>query len=334
MQAAGARQHLVDRPVVERGPQPAEPLLGGIRVRPLGSAGDRQQRLLRLDQAEVHRSREEAVEDQELGHVPPRDGPVLLAIHLQGAGAFEHGRPPHGVAPRRLRGGLRRRRPDPGRRPRARGRGFDAHRRLQKEGLHVEHAAGLVGPLREPPQAAEVPGLAVRHRGVGHAGDQLAGPLHLLEKLAGMRPAAIPPRRRLDLQMGLVDLLPHRGADHVADGAGILAGGAQAAGDRVGIGRVEGQKRDHVGLVGLAVPEPEVGLVAEGAHQGVPEPRLADRSLEREIERRLDRPGHVFGPLDLAVHPVDAVGYPREHGLVTFPCGRPRCPCCRLPARS
>jgi hypothetical protein len=108
--------------------------------------------------------------------------------------------------------------------------------------FNIEHAAGLVGPLDKPPQPAEMPALAMRHRGVGHAGDQLARPLQLVEKLPRVEPAAIPLGRRLDVEVNLVDLLPHRRTDHVADGAGILPGGVEAAGDRVGIGGIEGQK--------------------------------------------------------------------------------------------
>jgi hypothetical protein len=47
--------------------------------------------------------------------------------------------------------------------------------RRPEEVLHVEHPRRLVGALDEPAEPGEVPGLAVRHRRVGDAGDQLAG---------------------------------------------------------------------------------------------------------------------------------------------------------------
>ena len=179
--------------------------------------------------------------------------------------------------------------------------------------LHVEHAAGLVGPLDEPPHPREVPGLPVRHGGVGDAGDQLAGPLHLVEEFTGIARLAaagrLPPRH----EVALVDFLPHRRADHVADRAGILPGRLQAAVDRVGVLLVVGEEFDHPRLVRQPVTVPEVGLVAEREHQRVPEPSVADRPLEREIERGLGGPRDVLGPLDLAVHPVDAFGDAGEH---------------------
>ena len=43
--------------------------------------------------------------------------------------------------------------------------------------LHVEDARGLVGTLQQAAHAGEVPGLAVRHRGVGDALQQVARPV-------------------------------------------------------------------------------------------------------------------------------------------------------------
>ena len=90
--SAGLRvaEDLVDVGVVERGPEPAELPFGRGRVGPLRAAGDRQERFLRLHQAEVHRPREGPVEDEEADGVLARHRPILLAVHLQGTGTLEH----------------------------------------------------------------------------------------------------------------------------------------------------------------------------------------------------------------------------------------------------
>ena len=124
--------------------------------------------------------------------------------------------------------------------------------------LDVEKPACLVGPFEEPAHAGEVPGLAMRHRAVGGAGDELAGPLDLVDELA--RVGEIGPGRRgaADGEIALVDLLPHRGADHVAHRAGILPGRLEAAVDGIGIGGIEGEEVEDAGLIGQAVAIPEV----------------------------------------------------------------------------
>ena len=59
--------------------------------------------------------------------------------------------------------------------------------RQQEEVLHVEDARGLVGALEQAAEAAEVPGLAVRHGGVGDAGEQVARQLDLAEEVVRRR---------------------------------------------------------------------------------------------------------------------------------------------------
>ena len=157
----------------------------------------------------------------------------------------------------------------------------------------------------------------MRHRAVGGAGDELAGPLDFVDELT--RIGEVSPGRRgaADGEIALVDLLPHRGADHVAHRAGVLPGGLKTAVDRVGVGGIEGEEVEDARLIGQAVAGPEVGLIAEGTDQSIPQPPRLDRPVELQAERRLDRPGDILGPLDLAVHPEDAVGDAGEHA--TFP---------------
>jgi hypothetical protein len=71
------------------------------------------------------------------------------------------------------------------------------------------------------------------------------------------------------------------------------------------------------------MPGPEIGLIAEGAHQRIPEPPVIDGSFECEVERCFCRPGDIFRPLNLAVHPVNAIGHAGEHEAPFRSCRRP-----------
>ena len=119
-------------------------------------------------QAVLDRARELRLEQQELDDAFGRDAPVTLPVHLERAGRAQHGGPLDVVG----------RRADVG-------RGGQ-----QEEVLHVEDARRLVGALQHAAEPAEVPALAVGHRGVGHAGEQMAGQLDRREQILRVGPAS------------------------------------------------------------------------------------------------------------------------------------------------
>ena len=222
---------------------------------------------------------------------------MLFAIHFKCAGALKHARPVDG--PREFVVGIL-------------SVGFCVGRHQlrgrSKEMLDIEHTAGLVGPLDQPAHPREVPGLAVGHRGVGRTGDQLTGPLHFREKLQRIFQLPTAATGPADFEIKAVDLLPHRRADHLSDGAGVFASMCQTVDDRVGILTIEGEKLDHVRLIRQPVPLPEVGLVAKRADQAVPETARMHRALNGHVERCFCGPRNVFRTLNLAIHPINRFG--------------------------
>ena len=105
---------------------------------------------------------------QELDDAIGRDAPVTLPVHLERAGRAQHGGPLDVV-----------------------GRRADVGRGGQQEKvLHVEDARGLVGALQHAAEPAEVPALVVGHRGVGHAGEQMAGHPDRREQILRVGPAS------------------------------------------------------------------------------------------------------------------------------------------------
>ena len=108
--------------------------------------------------------------------------------------------------------------------------------RQQDEVLHVEDARRLVGPLEHAgPSWQKCQASPCVIVASVTPDEQLAGQLDLVEELVriverGRRRAAV-----ADHQVELVDLLPHLGRDDLAHGAGVLARGAQAGEDRIGV---------------------------------------------------------------------------------------------------
>ena len=178
-----------------------------------------------------------------------------------------------------------------------------------------------------------MPGLAVRHRGVGRADQQVAGPLDLREELVVAGRAR--PHRVADQQVEPVELLPHVGRDDLAGRAGVFAGARQAGEDRVGVLLVERQKLQDVLARGLAVAREKRLVVARGIDQRRPLVGQLLAQVEREIVIDVDEPGHVLGPLDVSRHPEDRVRHSAQHrqrSLHAVPAGvRSRRAALRLP---
>ena len=221
-----ARDHVLGLRVRQLGPQLAQPLLGRIAEAARVRAGNRVQRFVGPRQAVQHGPRKLAVEHQEIHHVHRRNPAVPLAIHFQRAGRPQQGQPLDVVERRADVGQLGQ----------------------QDEVLHVENARRLVGPLEHAAQLAEVPGLAVRHRGVGDAQELLAGNVHPLEKRVRIVEHFVERAAVADHQVELVDVLPHLGGNDLAHAAGVLAGRPQAGQNRIRILGVERQELDDAFL--------------------------------------------------------------------------------------
>jgi hypothetical protein len=89
----------------------------------------------------------------------------------------------------------------------------------------------------------------------------------VVEALVLIQPAGIP-RGRVDHQVQAVQLEPHLGGNDLADAPGILARGAQAGEDGVGILGVESEEFDNVALGGNPITFAKLRLVARDGHRG------------------------------------------------------------------
>ena len=123
----------------------------------------------------------------------------------------------------------------------------------------------------------------------------------------------LPVCRGIHPQVELVELLPHLRRDDLAHRAGVLARRPQAGADRVDVLLIEGEELDDVLLRRRAVPFRELLRVAGGGHERLPLLRGAGGQVEHEVQIHLDEPRDVLRALDVAAHPVDRIGHPREH---------------------
>ena len=153
----------------------------------------------------------------------------------------------------------------------------------------------------------------------------------------------------VDLQIQPVQLLPHFRAALFAHLAQIFAGGRHAGKNRGCIGAVEGQDVSQRGRVDLAILRSrnlrgfEQAQPASGAGFG--------RLVEAKLQVNVDQTGRMFGALQVAAHPVQAVRDSGKHGcsspvvhalVFTYEAitrefvmrAAPRYLCCRRPATS
>ena len=175
-------------------------------------------------QAVPHAAREVGVEQQELDDPVGADSAVALAVHFERAGAAEYRGPVDVVEA----GGV-------GARP-----GRDVV-------LYVEDAGGLIGPLDESAEFDEVPRLVAGHGCAGDSAEKVAGLFDLsVEGLRRLLADGALGRLVLKAQVEAIELLPHLRRDDLADGAGVLAGRAEAGEDGVAVAGVEAQEPDGV----------------------------------------------------------------------------------------
>ena len=131
-----------------------------------------------------------------------------------------------------------------------------------------------------------------------------------------------------DLVKQAVQPLPLVRADLFAYLARVLAGRGHAGGDRRTVARIEGKDLRH--LVSIAAPG-QVGRIAQ-RRQNPPPAAVRARGglIQHQVQIHVEQAGGVLGPLQVAAHPVQAVGDAREHGCISDSIGsEPRYLCCR-----
>src|SRR5581483_8238843 len=220
---------------------------------------------------------------------------VAFPVHFKGAGRAEHGGPLDFIE----------------------GRADIGHGAQQNEIFDVENAGGFVGALELATEAAEVPAFAVGHGGVRQAHEEVAGQLHLIEEIVRRLDDFAAGAGGIDHQIIAIELKPHLGGDHFADGAGVFAGGAEAGDDGIGIVPVEGQEVDDVVLGGGLVTLGELDVVAGDIDNRLPLLVLAARRIEHEVEVDVDETRDIFRAFDVAAHPVNRIRDTAEHQVGT-----------------
>ena len=189
-----------------------------------------------------------------------------------------------------------------------------SRRALEVAIVHVEQRRRRRGALDVAAQLDELPALAVRHRRVGDALEQVHAFHHRRQELvcagAPLRLGRVAPH----VEEQPVDLLPHLGADLLAHLARVLARGVDARGDGVVVGEVQNRAGRHdfrMGTVGRRRRHPKAG------QQPAPVPRRVDRRpVQRQVQVHVHEPRRVLGALEVPAHPVEAVGDSRQHGAV------------------
>jgi hypothetical protein len=176
----------------------------------------------------------------------------------------------------------------------------------------VEQRRRPFRPLEEPPGLQVLPALAVAHRRVGDAAEQVhAFDDRARDEVRASRQGGVVPHVA-DPQVERVDLLPHVGADLLAHLPRVLTRTDDAAGDRVGVRRLE-QRVDQVGRLGGVGPLQAQARVEpfQGAGPGGRGPS------QPEVRGDVDESGRVFGPLQVTADPIQRVGDTgQQHGLL------------------
>ena len=157
-----------------------------------------------------------------------------------------------------------------------------------------------------------MPGEVTAEGGIGDAVEELAGPADVPQLLLGLLfPEAFAVKQG---PVGVVELLPHLGGDHVANLACIFPGDGDAVGHAVGIGFRPHQKLHHLlgpaGWIELIEQLP----IATGVDQGQPGLGAAGGAIEGHGLTHLDDAGDVLSPLHVAVDPVERIGDAAQHG--------------------
>ena len=152
----------------------------------------------------------------------------------------------------------------------------------------------------------------VNHRGVADAleemnavDDRSQQVVHIGAEL-GLR------LRRADLVKQTIEALPLLGGDFFADLAGVFARAVHAEGHGGGIEAIEDEGVRH--RIQIAVPVQALGI-AKRRQQACPACfGRGAAGVEHQAHGDVELAHRVFCPLQVAAHPVEAVGNAAEHG--------------------
>src|SRR6266404_9232936 len=158
-----------------------------------------------------------------------------------------------------------------------------------------------------------VPAFAVAHRRVGYSLKKVYAIKRSAEKQLRMQDPALARGSAYDLQVEPVELLPHFRAALFADLPQIFARCRNAGDDRRRIGTIESQRvGERCGVYFPARRDRNLQRV----EQAQPASRACFGGLiEAQLEINVDEARGVLGPLQIAAHPVQAVGDSGKHGL-------------------
>ena len=118
----------------------------------------------------------------------------------------------------------------------------------------------------------------------------------------------------LNVPIEVIELLPHFRGDHIADLASVLTGVGDATHDAVGVVAIQQQKADDVPWRALGIGLVKPLAVPIGIHQGKPGLSAAGGAIQGHGFAHFQKPGDVFGPLDIPVDPVQRIGHTAQHG--------------------
>ncbi len=192
-----------------------------------------------------------------------------------------------------------------------------------------EHGRRVPGTLQKASGADVVPALAVRHRRIGHALEEVHALHDGGEGFVGLR-RPILGGSVADFDVQPVQLLPHFRADLLAHLTGVLASRGKTGGEGSTIGEV-GRGIVQCEGVSEALERRSGQTVRESSPVALP---VGGYAIERQVQIHRHDARRVFGALEIAAHPVKAVGYAREHDGLRNVDGitrGPRCLCCRRP---
>ena len=124
------------------------------------------------------------------------------------------------------------------------------------------------------------------------------------------------PEQRVVLQQQVqrIELFKQIRRQGVADLARVFAGNRNAVADRIGVLRLPCDEGDHIGRAGCWMQLFKQTPVGAGINQRGPLTGIARGVVERDAPAHFEKTHQIFGALDVAENPVEAVGYTAEHG--------------------
>ena len=172
--------------------------------------------------------------------------------------------------------------------------------------VDLEKRGRGVGALERAAEADELPTLAVNHGGVADALEQMNAVDHRRQHVAGTGGVLSLRVGRVNLVKKAIEPLPLLGGDFFAHLARIFARRADAKGDRGGIDQVKDELARH--RFQRAVPL-DSHRPAEGRGHLLPALlRVGAAGVEHQAHGHVEQARSILSPLQIAAHPVEAVG--------------------------